>query len=62
MQPELTLNTKCPACGALTPKTLDCIKALKAFDCECGFHASILQPAMSQARRTGRKGKVPSTV
>ena len=36
-----TFNLKCPACGQLTPKTLDAIKAQQAFDCDCGFHAPI---------------------
>lgn len=63
MQPELTLNLKCPACGALTPKTLSCIKAQKAFDCDCGFHAD-LQPQVKlrTQRSAGRKGKVTAAV
>ncbi len=41
MQPELTLNTKCPACGSLKPKTLAAIKSQTVFDCDCGFHAEL---------------------
>lgn len=59
MQPELTLNLKCPACGSLTPKTLACIKAQKAFDCDCGFHADLQSPARA---RSTRKRKVAAPV
>ncbi len=70
MQPELTLNLKCPACGSLTPKTLSCIKAQKNFDCECGFHARLqtaAQARSAQARSAQgkahgvRKGKTTAT-
>lgn len=57
MQPELTLNTKCPACGSLKPKTLAAIKVQTVFECDCGFHAAIQQAApvaTGKARRTAK--------
>lgn len=58
MQPELTLNTKCPACGTLKPKTLAAIKAQTVFACDCGFHAAVLncvQPAAESKTATRRR-------
>ena len=58
MQPELTLNTKCPACGTLKPKTLAAIKAQAVFACDCGFHAAVLngaQPAEAPKAATRRR-------
>jgi len=60
MQPELTLNTKCPACGSLKPKTLAAIKAQTVFECDCGFHAPI-QALTSQAPAKVRKREVTAT-
>ncbi|HAG94843.1 MAG: hypothetical protein CMK83_13810 [Pseudomonadales bacterium] len=54
MQAELTLNLKCPSCGSLTPKSLSEIKAQRAFDCECGFHAD-LQPQVARPEVKARK-------
>ena len=58
MQPELTLNAKCPACGTLKPKTLAAIKAQTVFACDCGFHAAVLngiQPAAERKTATRRR-------
>ena len=63
MQPELTLNTKCPACGSLKPKTLAAIKAQTVFECDCGFHTELQTAAIATAQRKGvaRKQKVAAT-
>ena len=61
MQPELTLNTKCPACGTLKPKTLGAIKTLTAFACDCGFHAPIQQSVILKAESAGSKRKASAT-
>lgn len=61
MQPELTLNTQCPACGILKPKTLAAIKAQTVFACDCGFHATVLngmQPAEERKAATRRRKAV----
>jgi len=55
MQAELTLNLKCPSCGSLTPKSLSEIKAQRAFDCECGFHADLQPQAMVRSARKERE-------
>ncbi|AUM14166.1 hypothetical protein [Ketobacter alkanivorans] len=55
MQAELTLNLKCPSCGSLTPKSLTEIKAQKAFDCECGFHADLTPKALARPARQQRE-------
>lgn len=62
MQPELTLNTKCPACGSLKPKTLAAIKAQTVFECDCGFHAAVLAPAKPVAKKTVRKQKAAAAL
>lgn len=54
MQAELTLNTKCPACGHLKPKTLAAIKAQTVVDCDCGFHADVLQAKAIKRQRKSR--------
>lgn len=55
MQAELTLNLKCPSCGSLTPKSLTQIKAQKAFDCECGYHADLTPQKMTRPVRQSRE-------
>ena len=60
MQAELTLNLKCPSCGSLTPKTLTEIKAQKAFDCECGFHADLQTQPMVRPRTEREKIALPA--
>jgi len=63
MQPELTLNLKCPACGSLTPKTLSQIKAQKTFECDCGYHVDLQPVATAKPRRQAqqRTGKAVAT-
>ncbi|MBA54051.1 MAG: hypothetical protein CMK89_06300 [Pseudomonadales bacterium] len=60
MQAELTLNLKCPSCGSLTPKTLTEIKAQKAFDCECGFHADLQTQPMVRPTKQREKIAIPA--
>jgi hypothetical protein len=61
MRSELTLNLKCPACGSLTPKSLTEIKAQKAFDCECGYHADIQAQSMASFLKHKReKAAIPA--
>lgn len=59
MQAELTLNTKCPACGHLKPKTLAAIKSQTVVDCDCGYHAKVLQ---TKAVKRPRKLRAAATV
>lgn len=61
MQPELTLNTKCPACGTLKPKTLAAIKAQTVFDCDCGFHAELQHAAQVNTHQAINRGKQKAT-
>lgn len=60
MQAELTLNLKCPSCGSLTPKSLTEIKAQKAFDCACGFHADLQTQPMVRPGKQREKIAVPA--
>lgn len=62
MQSELTLNTKCPACGTLKPKTLDALKSLNIFACDCGFHAPIQRNTRTMADAATRKRKASVAV
>ena len=62
MQPELTLNTKCPACGSLKPKTLAAIKAQTVFECDCGFHAELQASTQVKTQQPASRQKVAATV
>lgn len=61
MQPELTLMAKCPACGTRKPKTLAALKAQAVFECDCGFHAPIVNGAGTTDARTARPRKAAVT-
>lgn len=61
MQAELTLNTKCPACGALKPKTLAAIKAQELFACDCGFQAKVRQGKQKTTAREAAAKRAATT-
>ena len=61
MQPELTLNLKCPACGSLTPKTLSQIKAQRVFDCVCGYHIDLQPLPVVKPRRQQQEQRKVAT-
>ena len=57
MQPDRTLNLKCPACGELKARSLDEIKAQQYFECECGFYADLTPKTLTkdQPQRPAKK-------
>ena len=60
MNADSKLSVKCPSCGNTQQKPLSVIKAQKAFDCECGYHAN-LQPAKLLKPRAVTASPQPTT-
>ena len=46
MNADSKLSLKCPSCGNTQQKSLSAIKALKSFDCGCGYTAEIQTTSM----------------
>jgi len=57
MQPERTLNLKCPDCGELKAKSLSEIKAQKAFQCDCGFYANLTPKDVTVEKKSPKQVK-----